>query len=675
MSYGLAISSRYKSVVLDAGDTIVDLGAPDPFPVLAPADVIVRRTRAGVQSVLALDVDYAVSLLDQLPGARVTLSTGALQDDEIEVIGARPIARPTDLEDGQKLNDDTLNAEFDALIIEAQEARRDIDRSWKSTFGATGGTISPGDDGELAKFAMGSLVGSGENVSTIEGATVAASNAAIAAGLAAAAAEAAAATVNLPTIGIDAAASLLFVNPAGDGYDLHKEDAALAIMAPGFTARGDVPARAGFFKDDDPATQVHRFRDRVLFGDAVKYTGNRSGANGYGGDWLTENGASYFIKNSQVAVLGDETVGRYGLLGAVRGGGIGVAGVVLNENAAAGRAGYFEAFHKGTAVASSGIEIQVGNYTATDTVPNAYSMTGVRALFLSAEGGLGYTAGDADTPVTPASYAAAAAVDIAGGSQASVNEWQRFHAGIVFRNNSLFRGTTGLTGNATAISMAQKHEIEWKASSAVKGAKIRSDVTATAGEDVAIIFANTQVTVGGKDERAIVLFKDDTTGAGAVNYIQIANSRTNVPSAIRAKGTDANAGLDLGALGIGVIRFQSHDGAGEHLRIVPASQAVNYSAATGGVAGINPRLAAAGADTNLSMVVRGKGTGGVRLEDGAAAAKIETSTTGIGFFGAAPVVKQTIGAALNTGGSETNTNLATRINEIRTAMINFGLAA
>jgi hypothetical protein len=53
--------------------------------------------------------------------------------------------------------------------------------------------------------------------------------------------------------------------------------------------------------------------------------------------------------------------------------------------------------------------------------------------------------------------------------------------------------------------------------------------------------------------------------------------------------------------------------------------------------------------------------------------RLELNNTGIGFFGATPVARPTVGAALSTGGSETNTNLATRINEIRTALINLGL--
>jgi hypothetical protein len=56
--------------------------------------------------------------------------------------------------------------------------------------------------------------------------------------------------------------------------------------------------------------------------------------------------------------------------------------------------------------------------------------------------------------------------------------------------------------------------------------------------------------------------------------------------------------------------------------------------------------------------------------------KIGTATNQkLGFFNKTPVIQQTVGAALSTGGAETNTNLATRINDLRTALINIGLVA
>lgn len=104
-----------------------------------------------------------------------------------------------------------------------------------------------------------------------------------------------------------------------------------------------------------------------------------------------------------------------------------------------------------------------------------------------------------------------------------------------------------------------------------------------------------------------------------------------------------------------------------------ASPANGLTFATTAAAG-TPSVSATGTDTNISGLLQGKGTGGWVFKDGSAATKFSYNTTGIGFFNTAPVARQTVGAALSTGGSETNTNLATRINEIRAALIAYGLA-
>lgn len=167
MSYGLAVSPRFKSVTLAAGDTVIDLGAPDPFPVLLATEIVVRRVRAGATTVLALDVDYAVSLLDQLPGARVTLAAPALAGDVVEVIGARPIARPNDLADGNKFSDRSFNAEFDRLVIQDQEQRRDIGRAVKAGYGVEGPTLASIPEGDTLMMGPGNTIVRGPDAADI----------------------------------------------------------------------------------------------------------------------------------------------------------------------------------------------------------------------------------------------------------------------------------------------------------------------------------------------------------------------------------------------------------------------------------------------------------------------------------------------------------------------------
>jgi hypothetical protein len=162
----------------------------------------------------------------------------------------------------------------------------------------------------------------------------------------------------------------------------------------------------------------------------------------------------------------------------------------------------------------------------------------------------------------------------------------------------------------------------------------------------------------------------------AVNYMTLAASATGLAPTFLAAGSDSDVGISILAKGNGTILFATGASAANiQFQIGTVATPVNRFRADGSATGVTPVLVTAGSDTNITGVVRGKGTGGVQLQDGGAATKIACNTTGIGFFATAPVAKQTVGAALSTGGAETNTNLATRINEIRAALIAYGLAA
>lgn len=400
-------------------------------------------------------------------------------------------------------------------------------------------------------------------------------------------------------------------NPANPDFLTLRADLASAVAA---TNKGSylvnfsaIMPKTGYFTDDTPGTRMIRFRDRVLMGDAVKYTGRRTAP--YGGDWLTENGASYFIKNSQVAIYADETEpNRYGLLVAARGGGIGLSTVILNESGAAGRAIYSEAMHKGTSFATVAMEMAVSNYTTTDTDPNAYSMAGARGLYIAAFEGAGYTIGNSNTPVTQATLPPAAAIDIAGYSTTAT----RFRKGIVFRNGGLYRGTgDGSAGEGVAIAMAQQHALVWDVSSGVRGTVVRSDVS-TSGHDTGLIFKNDVVQLTGTGEFPMMEFVRDTAGAGAVNNVKLTNSRTAVNPKLNAQGSDTNVGLDFQTKGTGVIRFLGQAGASESLRCLFNNSYVNFLTATGGIAAAPAILGAAGSDTNIDLQLSPKGTGVIR---------------------------------------------------------------
>lgn len=117
------------------------------------------------------------------------------------------------------------------------------------------------------------------------------------------------------------------------------------------------------------------------------------------------------------------------------------------------------------------------------------------------------------------------------------------------------------------------------------------------------------------------------------------------------------------------------NGAGTILRLESygaTSGAVNHVRVVNRATGNDPIVEALG-DTNRSLLLKGAGTGGVKMGGSDGVAKIYANQTGISFFNGSAVAQQSVGPALSTGGSETNTNLATRINDIRTALINYGL--
>jgi hypothetical protein len=155
----------------------------------------------------------------------------------------------------------------------------------------------------------------------------------------------------------------------------------------------------------------------------------------------------------------------------------------------------------------------------------------------------------------------------------------RYAKGIVFGANAI-AGTDGITGLGIAMEMAKGHVIQWK-TGAYLGAAIRSDVNA-ANAHQQIVFANheTQLISNG----GLTLRVEDASFGSPVNHIR--------------------------AIAFGV--------------------------------GGNPHLIADGADTDIDLVLRGKGGGGVVLSAGSTAQQIRINTTGIGFFGATPVSKPTI---------------------------------
>lgn len=388
----------------------------------------------------------------------------------------------------------------------------------------------------------------------------------------------------------------------------------------------EAPVSRGFWADDPSGANIHRFRDRSFFGDGVKHSGRRIAP--LGESWLTKYGANYFEKNSYNIMLSEEDRGRCPLIVGCYTGpdetvsnyNMGFGAVTVNRGVGTmGRAAYLEAFHFGDALQSLGLEIQVGNYSNESRSANPYLGSGnADGLTLGAESGYGYVVGDSNTPIPAPTGPAGTAIFVKAGTGSEA--FRRYRQGLLFSTGSLFRGTDGLNGNALAIGLAQGHELAWYASSTMKAVTVRSDITAIAGDGVGIIFKNASVQVVGNAESPLASFTHDKVGAGGVNYVDLKNARVNVYPQLTATGADTNIGIDFRSKGTGPLRFFTRGGAGEELRLQSVvAAAVNFVAINGQSAGSAPRITVLGADANIDLELSGKGAGVVKLGYGSLA--------------------------------------------------------
>jgi hypothetical protein len=322
--------------------------------------------------------------------------------------------------------------------------------------------------------------------------------------------------------------------------------------------------------------------------------------------------------------------------------------------------------------ATQAAEYEIANMGGVVDV-NPYVSLGMTsgATYCAIYGGGGEYA-ESGVEVNPVS----AAIHISG------NNGAPFRKGISFTKNAI-DGADGTTGKGDAISMALGHQLTWfySGSDAARGLTIRSDCN-DLSYAMKIVGSPTGLRVYDQFENTVVRVLPDTsvTDGGGNNSLIFRNYRstTGNPS-IQGTGSDANVGVDL--VGQAKAQFNIYNQSKVRLlaRFADAGALTNANSNVmifnAHDAGSPAYIKAAGVDTNSSVAIEGKGTGGFIARDGAAAKKIEINTTGIGFFNATPVAKPSISGALSTGGSETNTNIATAINSLRTALINLGLAA
>jgi hypothetical protein len=100
--------------------------------------------------------------------------------------------------------------------------------------------------------------------------------------------------------------------------------------------------------------------------------------------------------------------------------------------------------------------------------------------------------------------------------------------------------------------------------------------------------------------------------ASAVNHLQVTGSATGNTPTISAQGSDANISLNYDAKGTGSHSFRSASGLNQ-FQIASTTSAVNYVKVLAAGSGSFPQFGAAG-ETNVGMLISGKGDKGVYLQ-------------------------------------------------------------
>ncbi len=389
---------------------------------------------------------------------------------------------------------------------------------------------------------------------------------------------------------------------------------------------------------DNGGSNIWRFQDRLFVG--LPTTGNRFGAQ----NSILPNaaaGAGYLCRDGQVVSV--SPYGQIGVVGFSRSGDtpdvvltdcMGLAGGVINNRTDGKSWGvYSDIQHEGTQASSYGLETALKNTSGVTRKYTPYGITGASP----GAGVIGWQVFAGGDP----SYGGAANAPITAGINFVANSNAiALSTGINFGQNSIV-GNDGLgSGDGDAILFASGHRMRWMGSTTRTAASIwAQNVAATSavhikfGANVAEFHNNAEVPV----------FKVNTSGASIVNYLQASGAGTGANPLLAALGSDTDVGLTVSSQGAGSINFNSNGGTVLNFQVLGStSSIVNFIRAQGAVTTGNPRLTATGSDANVSMLIVGKGTGGLIAQDGGGTNRIQMTTTGIGFHGTAPVAKGTI---------------------------------
>lgn len=115
------------------------------FPIFSSSYITIIRTRAAVDTTLALTTDYTIGAgsISQEAGGTATLLVAATAGDVYTLLLDVPESRVTDFSVAGDFLADTLNLELDLITQQNQQLRRDIDKSIAFAETSTSTAIMP----------------------------------------------------------------------------------------------------------------------------------------------------------------------------------------------------------------------------------------------------------------------------------------------------------------------------------------------------------------------------------------------------------------------------------------------------------------------------------------------------------------------------------------------------
>jgi hypothetical protein len=379
------------------------------------------------------------------------------------------------------------------------------------------------------------------------------------------------------------------------------------------------PGVGGMWPDINPAARIIRLRDRLFMGAAAASTGVRYNVQG-GPVSGPSNGADWAIRDAQFLSFAQQ--GNLAVVGFSRSGdmdpleqnaSIGVAGFAIGNNPTKTAFALYGDLQFESGTFGYGLELAIKNKSGVSFQTHAHNaIYKVVGIWMPAGGDPSY-GGSGNAPCD-------VAIAI-GGLNAVGRQW---NTGLVFFNNSLVR-TGGATGRASAIEMAEDHEIVWRNGSGRAFTIRGSNATGAAG--ITLETTDSLVAFKGFAEANIVLFRH---AASAVNHTRFTSASAGNLVTWEALGADPNVGIQIRTQGSQAVRFQSQGlSSTDEFRIGGInSNPVNFLHAYGTNSGqASAVLAAAGADATIDVLLVPKSAAG-RVRFGAFSSSSDAPITG-----------------------------------------------